>query len=213
MKRARITYLIALPAAVLVLAGAAYATASANAGTGRSAADQVRTAERTLLRAAVDADTHTAGKLLAPGLQLIDVIGTAETRADYLATIGGGVDFVTLQPIDTISVRVHGDSAVSRVKLKFKVVAQGQTVQHEGWTTGLFELRDGRWQLVWSQNTAVPNNLGLFIQSLQPCRSHARQQHPGRRHGQSSRGLRSSDCTQRGADRRDDHPAERDRDE
>jgi hypothetical protein len=166
MKRARITYLIALPAAALVLAGAAYATA--NAGTGRSAADQVRTAERTLLRAALDADTHTAGRLLAPDSQLIDVTGTANTRADYLATIGGGVDFVTLKPIGPISVRVHGDSAVARVKLKFKVVAGGLTVQHEGWTTDLFEQRDGHWQVVWSQSTAVPNNLDLFIQSLQP---------------------------------------------
>jgi Domain of unknown function (DUF4440) len=166
MKRARITYLIALPAAVLVLAGVA--TANASAGTGRSAADQVRSAERTLLRAAVDGDTHTAGTLLAPDLQLIDVTGTAETRADYLASIGGGVDFVTIQPIGPISVRVHGDSAVARVELKFKVVAHGQTVQHEGWTTDLFERRDGRWQVVWSQTTAVPNHLDLFIQSLQP---------------------------------------------
>jgi hypothetical protein len=168
MKRARITYLIALPAAVLALAGAGAATVNANAGTGRSAADQVRTAERTLLRAAVDGDTHTASTLLAPDLQLIDVTGTAETRADYLAAIGGGVDFVTLKPIEPISVRLHGDSAVARVKLKFKVVAGGQTVQHEGWTTDLFELRDGRWLVVWSQSTAVPNHLDLFIQSLQP---------------------------------------------
>ena len=171
MKRARITYLIALPAAVLVLAGAAYATASANTDTGRSAADQVRSAERTLLRAELDADTHTAGALLAPGLQLIDPTGGAETRADDLADIGGGIDFVTIKPIEPIgpiSVRVHGDSAVARVKLKFKVVAQGQTVQHEGWTTDLFEQRDSRWQVVWSQTTAVPNNLDLFIQSLQP---------------------------------------------
>ena len=123
MKRARITYLIALPAAVLVLAGAGVAAANANAGTGRTAADQVRSAERTLLRAAVDGDTRTAGTLLAPDLQQINVTGTANTRADYLATIGGGVDFVTLKPIEPISVRVHGDSAVARVKLQFKVVA------------------------------------------------------------------------------------------
>src|SRR5262249_28459734 len=114
MKRARITYLIALPAAALVLAGAAYATATANAGTGTgtggSAADQVRTAERTLLRAMVNGNTHTAGALLAPDLQLIDPTGTAETRADNLADIGGGIDFVTIQPIEPISVRVHGDS-------------------------------------------------------------------------------------------------------
>ena len=168
MNRARITHLIALPATILALAGATAATPMAIAGTGGSAADQVRTAERTLLRAAVDGDTHTAGALLAPDLQLIDVTGTAETRADDLANIGGGVDFVTLKPIKPISVRVYGDSAVARVKLKFKVVAHGQTVQHQGWTTDLFERRDGRWKVDWSQSTAVPNHLGLFIRSLQP---------------------------------------------
>lgn len=112
--------------------------------------------------------THTAGALLAPGLQLIDVTGTRETRADYLANIGGGVDFVTLQPIKPISVRVYGDNAVARVKLRFKVVAHGQTLQHEGWTTDLFERSDGRWKVVWSQSTAIPDHLGLFIRSLQP---------------------------------------------
>jgi len=75
---------------------------------------------------------------------------------------------VTIKPIEPISVRVHGDSAVARLKLKFKVVAYGQTVQHDGWTTDLWERRDGRWQLVWSQTTAIPDHLGLFIRSLQP---------------------------------------------
>ena len=168
MNRTRITHLIALPAKVLVLAGVTAATPIAFAGTGRPAADQVRTAERTLLRASVAADTHTAGALLAPDLQLIDVTGTPETRADYLAAIGGGVDFVTLKPIKPISVRVYGNHAVTRVKLKFKVVAQGLTVQHEGWTTDLWRRHDGRWKLVWSQTTAIPNHLDLFIQSLQP---------------------------------------------
>jgi hypothetical protein len=168
MNRARITHLIALPATILALAGATAATPLAIAGTGGSAADQVRTAERTLLRAAVDGDTHTAGTLLAPDLQLIDVTGTSETRAEDLANIGGGVDFVTLKPIKPISVRVYGDNAVARVKLRFKVVAHGQTVQHQGWTTDLFERRDGRWKVVWSQSTAVPHHLGLFIRSLQP---------------------------------------------
>ena len=168
MKRARITFLIALPAAVLVFAGVAAATANANAGTGRSAADQVRTAEQTLLRAMVDGNTHTAGALLAPDLQLIDPTGGAETRADDLADIGGGIDFVTIEPIEPIGVRVHGDSAVARLKLKFKVVAFGQTVQHDAWTTDLLERRDCGWQLACSQTTAVPNHLDLFIQSLQP---------------------------------------------
>jgi Domain of unknown function (DUF4440) len=176
MNRARITHLIALSATVLVFAGVtaatpiaiAAATPAASAGTARSAADQVRAAERALLRAAVNGDTHTAGALLASDFQLIDVTGTPETRADYLAGIGGGVDFVTLKPIKPISVRLLGNNAVARVKLKFKVVAGGQTLQHEGWTTDLFEQRDGRWKVVWSQSTAIPDHLGLFIRSLQP---------------------------------------------
>ncbi|HEY1320246.1 MAG TPA: nuclear transport factor 2 family protein [Streptosporangiaceae bacterium] len=176
MNRARITHLIALPATVFVLAGLtaaaptaiAAAARTANVGTARSAADQVRTAERMLLRAAVDGDTHAAGALLAPDFQLIDVTGTPETRADYLANIGGGVDFVTLKPIKPISVRVYGGNAVARVKLRFKVAAHGQTVQHQGWTTDLFERRNGHWKVVWSQSTAIPHHLDLFIQSLQP---------------------------------------------
>jgi hypothetical protein len=176
MNRMRITHLIALPATVLVLAGVtaaspiaiAAATPIANAGTAGSAADQVRAAVRTLLRAAVDGDTRTAGALLASDLQLIDVTGTPETRADYLANIGGGVDFVTLKPINPISVRVYGDNAVARVNLKFKVIAHGLTVQHEGSTTNLFERRNGRWKVVWSQSTAIPHHLDLFIRSLQP---------------------------------------------
>ena len=175
MNRARITYLIALPAAVLVLAGCAATTAHADApadshgypnlappilpppaGTTTAltddagwAADQVRTAEGRLLGAEVDGDTRTAGALLAPDFQQVDVTGTAETRADYLANIGGGIDFVALQPIEPISVRVYGGTAVARLKLNFKVAAHGQTLQHEGWTTDIFEQRDGRWQLVW----------------------------------------------------------------
>ena len=126
MNRTRITHVIALPAMALVFGGVTAVAPMAFAGTARPAAaqartaDQVRTAERTLLRATVDGDTHTAGALLASDFQQIDVTGTAETRADYLATIGGGVDFVTLKPIKPISVRVHGNSAVARVKLKFK---------------------------------------------------------------------------------------------
>ena len=75
---------------------------------------------------------------------------------------------MTLKPIKPISVRVYGDNAVARVKLRFKVVAHGLTLLHAGWTTDLFERRDGRWQVVWSQSTAIPHHLDLFIKSLQP---------------------------------------------
>jgi uncharacterized protein DUF4440 len=167
MNRKRIT-LVALPAVVLGLAGAAAATPGRAAHTAASPAAQVREAERTLLRAVVDADTQTAGTLLARDFQLVDVTGTPETRAQYLSTIGGQVDFVKLDPIAPIRVRVDGSSAVARVKLHFKVVAGPQTLEHDGWTTDVFERHNGGWQVVWSQSTAIPNDIGLFAQSLAP---------------------------------------------
>jgi hypothetical protein len=170
MKHATIIRLIAVFAAIASIAGVAAATPSRKALAAGSAAAQVRAAERTLLRASVDADTHTAGRLLAPDFQGIDPTGTAETRADYLANIAGAIDFVTLKPLSPVKVRVYGRSAVARLELAFKVIARGQTVEHRGWNTDLFERHRGRWQLVWSQTTAIPNNLALFVQSLLPQR-------------------------------------------
>jgi Domain of unknown function (DUF4440)/Protein of unknown function (DUF3224) len=146
----------------------AAASAARTARTASSPANQVRAAERTLLRAVVAHNTKAAGALLAPEFQGIDVTGTAQTRAGNLANIGGAIDFVKAEPVSPITVRVHGNSAVARVKLAFKVVAGGQTVEHRAWTTDAFERHHGNWQVVWEQTTAIPNNLGLFIQSLMP---------------------------------------------
>ena len=166
MIHAKITRVIALPATILVLAGAVVATPMALAGPATSPANQVRTTERALLRAVVAHDTHAAGALLAPDFQLIDVTGTPETRTEYLATIGGQIDFVKDNPVSPISVHVHGNNAIARVKLHLKVVAGGQTTDSGAWTTDLLERSRGHWRLVWSQTTAIPNNEALFIQSL-----------------------------------------------
>ena len=168
MNRKRITHLIALPAVMLPLAGVAAAASSRTAYTASSPAAQVRAAERDLFRAVGAHDTHAAGGLLAPDFQLIDVTGTAETRAEYLTNIGGQIDFVKNDPVSPIRVRVYGNSAVARVKLHLKVIAGGTTTDSGGWNTDLYKRRQGHWQLVWSQTTAIPNNLPLFIQSLQP---------------------------------------------
>jgi Domain of unknown function (DUF4440) len=162
----RLTAFVVLIAALAVVASAA-ANRTATGATS-SAANQVRAAELALLRAAVDADAARADQLLAPDFQQIDVLGATESRADYLATIGGGVDFVTLKPVSPIKVRLYGNAAIARFQAAFDVVAGPDRVKHRGWTTGLFERRQGKWQLVWSQTTAVPNDPGLFVQSLKP---------------------------------------------
>jgi hypothetical protein len=167
MKHRTSTKLIALLAVIGALAVAAVAAASRTAGgTTTSTANEIRAAELTRLRAEVDGDTTKAGQLLAPDFQQITVLGTAGDRSDYLANVGGGVDFVELKPVSAIKMRIYGNSAIARFHEAFEVVAGPDRVKHLGWTTDLLERRHGRWQFVWSQSTATPNDLALFAQSL-----------------------------------------------
>jgi hypothetical protein len=168
MNRARITRLIAFPAMTVVLGAVAAATAARMGQPASSPAAQVRTAELTLFRAVAAHNTHAAGALFAPDFQLIDVTGTAETRAEYLTNIGGQIDIMKFEPVSPIRVRVHGNSAIARVKLHVKVIAGGQTTEGGAWNTDLLERRHGHWLVVWAQTTAIPNNIGLFIESLKP---------------------------------------------
>ena len=94
------------------------------------------------------------------------MLGGAETRSDYLANIGGGIDFVSVKPVSPIRVRLYGRTAVVRFQAAFVVVAGPDRVEHRGWFTDLLERRHGHWQLVWSQTTATPNDQALLIQAL-----------------------------------------------
>jgi len=156
--------------AVLVLgaAGAAAASIRTTAAPSASPAAQVRKLERARLKAMGDADTATVGRQLAPNFQGINVLGINGSRSDTLATIRGGVDFVSITPVTPINVRLYGNTAAARFQVAFVTVAGPDRVEHRGWFTDVLEKRAGNWQLVWSQTTAVPNNTALFIQSLKP---------------------------------------------
>jgi hypothetical protein len=163
------TKLIVVLAVIGALAVAAAAAASrTTSDTTTTTANEIRAAEGVRLRAEVAGDTVKAGQLLAPDFQQIDVLGLAGGRSDYLANVGGAVDFIKLVPTSAIKVRVYGNAAVARFQEAFEVVAGPDRVKHLGWTTDLFERRHGRWQLVWSQTTATPNDPALFVQALKP---------------------------------------------
>ncbi len=149
----------------LVMAAAATHTSSA---TTSAAADEIREAERALLRAAVDGDTAAARRLLAPDFQLIDVLGEPETRNDYLDTVAGAIDFVAIKPVSPIKVRLYGNTAVARFQATYEVVAGSDRLKHGAWTTDVFERRKGRWLLVWAHTTPTPNDPALLIRALKP---------------------------------------------
>jgi hypothetical protein len=155
--------------AVALVVAAGVVTASSASPASSSQADRLRAIETTRLQALVDADTATARQLTAPDFQLINPAGQPLSRDDFLGAVDAGVvDFLVDEPSSAIAVRLSGDSATLRYKTAFDVVAGGTRVTHQGWTTALYERRDGRWQIVWVQSTAIPNDLGPFLDSIKP---------------------------------------------
>jgi hypothetical protein len=162
-------------ASMLALAGAALVTLIAlavghaqAAETGAGAVD-LAAIEQARLQALVDADVATAGSLMADDFELVNPGGAKLNRDDYLGAVEGGfIDFVVFEPSSPIIVDRSGNSAVLRFQVSFDLIVFGTRLTHAGWVTELYELRKGRWQIVWEQATAVPNDFALFIESLKP---------------------------------------------
>ena len=154
--------------AALALATAVVTGSSASPGSS-SQAERLRAIETTRLQALVDADTATARKLMAPDVQVINPAGVPLSREDLLGAVDAGVlDFLVIEPSAPIAVRLSGDSATLRYQAAYDVVLGPTHVTHKAWTTALYERRAGRWQIVWEQTTAIPNNVGLFLESIKP---------------------------------------------
>jgi len=154
--------------ALLVLASA---LATSQASEMSSSADRVRAIERTRLAALVRGDTATARSLIADDFQLINPGGATLSRDDYMAAVqAGDIDYLVFEPVTPMAVRMAGDSASLRFEVNFDLLVGGMRFTHQAWVTELYELRQGRWQIVWEQATAIPNDFGLFAQSIMPTR-------------------------------------------
>jgi hypothetical protein len=118
---------------------------------------RLREIERTRLHALVEADMQVAGPLHAEDFQVVSPPGFLLTREEYLGSVASGeLDYTAFDPVSAIEVRLHGNSAVLWYRSHIDVVAAGQgRFAHETWHTYLYEKRQGRWQAVWEQATAV----------------------------------------------------------
>jgi hypothetical protein len=167
--------LVALVAGVLgagfLAVGGPTSSGADGSSTESAVAARLRATELDRLAALVDADTATVRRLTASDFQLINPAGGELTLDDYLGAIdAGAIDYQVFSPTSPLAVRVSGASAVLRYQVSFDLVVGGDTrVVHQGWITELYELRRGQWQVVWEQATAVPNDLDLFIRSIQPA--------------------------------------------
>lgn len=125
-------------------------------GQDEAQAQTLRGIEEQRLRALVDADIRTARRLHAHDFQLINPAGLALSDEEYLAFVAtGAVDYLVFEPISEIVVRTYGQSGVLRYQSQIEVVVFGEHQSLKAWHTDVYELRHGRWQVVWSQATAI----------------------------------------------------------
>jgi hypothetical protein len=166
----RTTRLVAAAGCAVVLSLLAAVGATRASGESPAKADRIRATEQARLDALVHADTRTAGRFMAEDFEVINPAGGVLTRDEYLGAVDGGdIDYLAFRPTSPIDVRLHGDAAVLRFQVHFDLVVGGELhVTHEGWLTELYELRQGEWQAVWEQATAVPNDFDAFVQAILP---------------------------------------------
>ncbi|MGE5230175.1 MAG: nuclear transport factor 2 family protein [Deltaproteobacteria bacterium] len=124
-------------------------------------ADILRATERERLRALVTADVARARQLHAEDFQLINPLGGALSKEQYLGGIEAGqIHYLFWEP-DKIEVRVYGAIAVMRYQSQLEIVVLGRHIPRQRyWHTDLYEQRGGQWQVVWSHATGIPESPG-----------------------------------------------------
>jgi hypothetical protein len=126
-----------------------------SAGARASAADLARI-ERERLRVLVERDMDRAAELHAADFRLITPSGMALSKDEYLEKVRThDIDYATWDAGE-ISVRIYGDAAVLRYPAEISfIVDEVPTPRRRTWHMDLYERRDDRWQVVWSQATEV----------------------------------------------------------
>lgn len=116
----------------------------------------VEAVERERLRLLVAGDVAAARELHADDFQLITPPGQAISREEYLGLIGSGqLSYSSWEPAE-VTVRVYGDAAVLRYRAALEGSFGGEVLPSMRlWHTDLYERREGRWQVVWSQATEI----------------------------------------------------------
>jgi hypothetical protein len=98
------------------------------------------------------------GVIHADDFQLVTPSGNAHTKTEYLGLIERGeIKYLVWEPID-IDARVNGDAGCVRYQSRLNIVVDGfEAGMGSYWHTDYYEIRQGRWQVVFSQATAIAN--------------------------------------------------------
>jgi Domain of unknown function (DUF4440) len=119
-------------------------------------AELVRSTERERLRALVMGDVQRAAQLHTDDFQLINPLGGALSKEQYLGGIRAGqIRYLYWEPED-ITVRLYDEVAVIRYRSQLEIVVQGRHIPRQRyWHTDLYERHGTQWQVVWSHATTA----------------------------------------------------------
>ncbi len=112
--------------------------------------------EQRLAKAWVDGDRETISALLAPDWTVVDIAGRVLTKEQVLKeAFGSGDRKIEAMRIEDVKVRLFGELAVVTGRTVAAGSYQGKRSEVELRFTDVFARRNGVWQAVASQGTAV----------------------------------------------------------
>jgi hypothetical protein len=119
-------------------------------------AELLRKTERERLRALVTGNVERAGQLHTEDFQLINPLGGALSKEQYLGAVSSGqIHYLYWEP-ESIAVRLYGDVAVIRYQSQIEIVVPGHHIPRQRyWHTDLYERHGTQWQVVWSHATTA----------------------------------------------------------
>jgi len=119
-------------------------------------ADDIREIERRRLAALVEGDIATAHELHADDYELINPLGGALSKAQYLGAIGSrDLVYARFEPVSEIDVLLGAEFAVLRYQAAIAFPPGGPAEPGVYWHTDVYVQRDESWQVVRSQATFI----------------------------------------------------------
>ena len=127
-----------------------------NAAEAVSTDEDLRSLERTRLRALVERDIELARALHSSEFQLITPRGSTYSRESYLQAVEVGKIVYLKWEAAGILVRRLGNVALLRYQAELEMPStSGEPSSFACWHTDSYELHNGFWQVVWSQATLI----------------------------------------------------------
>jgi ketosteroid isomerase-like protein len=103
-----------------------------------------------------NADARTMGELFADEFVYQTLQGVTHTKSSYIGVITSGDVKINTFKRENSRVRFYGDTAIVMATTHLDIAFKGEARQLSLFYTNVWVKRDGRWQLVARQSTALP---------------------------------------------------------